>query len=69
LKDGLKMTVVSAIAERDQVAVEVESRGDLQNGREYRQQYHFRIDFRDGKIASVREYLDTQHAYEVWIRP
>jgi ketosteroid isomerase-like protein len=69
LKDGLKMTVVSAIAERDQVAVEVESKGDLQNGREYRQQYHFRIGFRDGKIASVHEYLDTHHAYDVWIRP
>jgi len=25
--------------------------------------------FRDGKICAVREYLDTQHAYDVWIRP
>jgi hypothetical protein len=25
--------------------------------------------FRDGKIASVREYLDTQHANDVWITP
>ena len=25
--------------------------------------------FRDGRIAAVREYLDTQHAYDVWVAP
>jgi len=69
LKDGLKMTVIGSIAEGDQVAVEVESTGDLHNGREYRQQYHFLITFREGKISSVREYLDTHHAHDVWMRP
>jgi len=68
LESGLKMTVLSSIAEGDQVAVEVESAGDLKNGRKYRQQYHFAIDFRDGKICGVREYLDTHHAWDVWIR-
>ena len=67
LCDGLKMTVKNAIAEGDQVAVEVESEGDLKNGRQYRQQYHFAMRFRDGKICAVREYLDTQHAYDVWL--
>jgi ketosteroid isomerase-like protein len=69
LGDGLKMTVSGAIAEGDDVAVEVESSGDLRNGRRYRQQYHFYFNFRDGKIAAVREYLDTQHAFDVWMRP
>jgi ketosteroid isomerase-like protein len=69
LQDGLKMTVKSAIAEADRVAVEVESQGDLENGRPYRQQYHFLMEFRDGKICAVREYLDTQHAYDIWIAP
>ena len=69
LKDGLRMTVVSCIAESDRVAVEVESAGDLKNGRLYRQQYHMLLTFRDGKIASVREYLDTQHANDVWSAP
>jgi len=69
LESGLRMTVLRSIAEGDSVAVEVESSGDLKNGRLYRQQYHFAIDFRDGKIAAVREYLDTQHAFEVWMRP
>src|SRR5262245_2987710 len=53
LKGGLKMKVKSAIAEGDRVAIEVESEGDLTNGNLYRQQYHFLIEFRDGKIRAV----------------
>ena len=67
LDHGLRMTVKGAIAEGDRVALEVESEGDLKNGRRYRQQYHFAMQFRDGKICAVREYLDTQHAYDVWL--
>ena len=69
LEGGLKMTVLGSIAEGDRVAVEVESAGDLRNGRRYRQQYHFVIALRDGKIESVHEYLDTHHAFDVWMRP
>jgi ketosteroid isomerase-like protein len=69
LDGGLTMTVLGTIAEDDRVAVEVESSGDLRNGRRYRQQYHFLITVRDGRIAVVREYLDTQHAFDVWLRP
>ena len=69
LEGGLHMTVLGLVAEGNNVAVEVESQGDLRNGRKYRQQYHFLITFRDGKIASVREYLDTHHAFDVWVRP
>jgi len=68
LSTGLRMTVLSSIAEDDRVALEVVSSGDLKNGRLYRQEYHFLMEFRDGKISAVREYLDTQHAHEVWIR-
>jgi ketosteroid isomerase-like protein len=68
LATGLRMTVISAIAEGDRVALEVTSSGDLKNGRRYRQEYHFLMEFRDGRISAVREYLDTQHAHDVWIR-
>jgi ketosteroid isomerase-like protein len=68
LTTGLKMTVVGTVAEGDRVSIEVESSGDLRNGRQYRQQYHFLMTFRDGRIASVHEYLDTHHAYDVWMR-
>ena len=66
LKDGLKMTVKGLIAEGERVAVEVESRGELKNGRVYENEYHFVLTFRDGKISSVREYLDTQHVHATW---
>jgi uncharacterized protein len=67
--DGpLRMTVLASIGEGDRVAVEVESQGDLRNGRAYRQQYHFLIEFRDGKICTVREYLDTHHAHDIFFR-
>jgi len=68
LSGGLRMTVLSSIAEGDRVALEVVSSGDLKNGRLYRQEYHILMEFRDGRICAVREYLDTQHAHEVWIR-
>jgi ketosteroid isomerase-like protein len=68
LKSGLKMTVKSAIAEGDKVALEVESYGELKNGNIYDQRYHFLIEFREGKICLVREYLDTQHAHAVWFQ-
>ena len=69
LQGGLKMTLKGAIAEGERVAAEVESEGDLKNGRRYRQQYHFVFEFRDGRICAVREYLDTQHAHDVWLAP
>ena len=69
LKDGLEMTVKGAIAEGDKVAVEVESHGELLNGRIYSQEYHFLLTIRGGKVSEVREYLDTQHAFATWFAP
>lgn len=68
LKDGLRMTVKGVTADGERVALEVESRGDLKNGRAYRQKYHILMIVRGGRIAAVREYLDTQHVYDVWFR-
>jgi len=66
LQGGLRMTLKGAVAEGDKLALEAESYGELTNGRIYNQHYHFLIEFRDGKICAVREYLDTQHAHAVW---
>ena len=68
LKDGLRMTVKHVTAEGERVALEVESYGELQDGRVYNQEYHALMTIRDGKIASVREYMDTQHVHDVWYR-
>jgi ketosteroid isomerase-like protein len=69
LKDGLRMTVKSSIAEGDRVALEVESRGELDDGRVYKNEYHLLVTVRDGKIREVREYMDTQHVYRTWFEP
>jgi ketosteroid isomerase-like protein len=53
LQGGLAMTVKGAIAEGDKAAPEVQSGGDLANGRQHRQDYHFLIEFRDGRICAV----------------
>lgn len=68
LPNGIKMTVKSAIAEGDKVALEAESYGELRNGRVYNQEYHFLLTIRDGRISSVREYLDTQHVFATWFQ-
>jgi len=67
--DGLRMTVKGMTAEADRVALEIESYGKLENGRIYNQEYHTLMVIRDGKISAVREYLDTQHVFEVWFKP
>jgi ketosteroid isomerase-like protein len=69
LEGPLKMTVRGAIAEGEQVAMEVESLGHLKNGRVYNQQYHFLITVRGGRICAVKEYLDTLHVQSVWFQP
>lgn len=64
-KDGLSITPRGMVAEGNKVAVEAESLGVLANGRTYNNEYHFLIEIRDGKIAVVREYLDTMHTADV----
>ena|ERR1700712_1933919 len=58
---GMRMNVKSMIAEGDKVSAEVASDGPLKDGRVYQNEYHIALSIRDGKIASVREYLDTQY--------
>lgn len=62
----LRMAVKGCVAERDKVAVEAVSRGELRNGRVYEQEYHVLFTLRDGKIAAAREYMDTAHVDAVW---
>jgi uncharacterized protein len=68
--DGpMQMTVRGLVAEGDKVAVEVVGDGKLRDGRRYQNEYHFLLTIRDGQIAAVREYLDTQHVFATWFAP
>ena len=61
LPQGIRVTPTTLTAEGERVAVEAESYGEVANGRTYRNLYHFLFECRDGRIAGVREYLDTEH--------
>jgi uncharacterized protein len=66
---GLTITPSGMVAEGDKVAVEAESRAETVDGRIYNNFYHLLVTIRDGKIAAVKEYMDTLHAKQVFIDP
>ncbi len=66
LKSGLELRVKGMIAEDSTVAVELESYGEVENGRVYNNEYHTLLVVRDGLIREVREYLDTHHLSHTW---
>lgn len=65
---GLRFTIDAMTVEGERVAVEAHSEGMHASGRLYRNQYHFLVKIRDGKIVMLKEYMDTQHAMEVLLQ-
>ena len=41
----------------------------MNDGRRYQSNYHFLMHFRDGKVASGKEFLDTLHVNEIFGSP
>jgi uncharacterized protein len=65
--DPLTITSTSMVAEGDLVAVEADSYAKLKDGRVYEPRCHFRFRVApDGRISEVHEYLDTQHAKDIF---
>lgn len=65
----IRITPKAMTAEGERVAVEAESYTETRNGRVYNNHYHFLMTVRDGKIAGVKEYLDTMHTNAVLCTP
>ncbi|WP_026910497.1 nuclear transport factor 2 family protein [Patulibacter minatonensis] len=65
-KQPISLTPEAFTAEGDRVAVETESYTETNEGKVYNNHYHFLFVLRDGKIAQIKEFLDTQHAAEVF---
>ena len=63
---ALRITPTAMLAEGNKVAVEAHGHAELTDGRVYAPHYHFLITVHGGKIAEVREYMDTQHAKEIF---
>lgn len=57
---GIEFTLKHLTAEEDRVAVEAESHGVHVSGRVYHNYYHFFMQLRDGKLVSLKEYMDTE---------
>jgi ketosteroid isomerase-like protein len=68
MKNGLQMRLGPMTAEGDRVAAEVESYGENPDGSIYNNQYHFVFVIRDSKLVEVKEYLDTQHTFAVFLQ-
>lgn len=63
--NGLRFTITGTTVEGNRVALEAESYGTARSGRLYNNLYHLLVLLEDGKIKTVREYLDSGHATEV----
>jgi ketosteroid isomerase-like protein len=61
----LRLEVTGMIAEGEQVVLEWTSRADVHGGLRYDQRCIAVFTVRDGLIAAVREYFDTEHARRV----
>ena len=58
--NGISFEVLTITAEDNRVAVEATSSGDHISGVHYSNSYHFLFQLRDGKIESLKEYMDTE---------
>jgi uncharacterized protein len=56
-----KTTVLRITSAGDLVMCESRGDGRLQDGREYHNRYAWSIDVKDGKIHTIREYMDSHY--------
>lgn len=59
LKSGIRGTINNLVAEGDWVVAEMGGEAETKGGKPYNNAYCFLFRIRDGKIAEVREYMDT----------
>lgn len=67
IPEGMKLTPTAWTAEGERIALEMESYGELTNGKVYNNYYHFLVTVSGGKITALREYMDTYHAKLIFI--
>jgi len=62
---SLAIEIRNTVAEGDCVAVEWVARGKTAKGKAYENYYHIMFEVKNGKLQTVREYVDTLYAKEV----
>jgi ketosteroid isomerase-like protein len=63
--EPLRITVEKIVAEGPEVCVQFVLEATTAKGRAYRNHYHFAFTLAGGKIAGVKEYVDTKYAHDV----
>src|SRR3954452_6487800 len=61
-KSTVRLDIGEVTAEADRVCVEAATYGELSAGGVYENMLHFLFRVRDGKVAEMKEYMDTKHA-------
>jgi ketosteroid isomerase-like protein len=61
----IQLTIHGMTAEEDRVAIELESYVKMKKDLIYNNTYHILLTLKDGKITSVREYLNTKHVMDI----
>ncbi len=64
---GLEVVVHRMIADGGWVAAEIESRGELVDGRIYNMRYTFWFDVRAGRIHQLKQYFDTRYGEQFFV--
>ncbi|WP_209121016.1 nuclear transport factor 2 family protein [Alkalihalobacillus sp. BA299] len=67
MPNGLKIIVHRIIAEDQWVSAEVESRGELTDGRVYNMRYTFWFQVIDGRIYHMKQYFDTKYGEQFFL--
>jgi ketosteroid isomerase-like protein len=62
--DGMQASIDAVTAEGERVAIEARSTAHTTNGLVYRNHYHFLLQVQGGRVAHLREYMDTQSVFE-----
>jgi uncharacterized protein len=61
-----RTTFDAVVAEKNCVCIEARDRVRFADGRIYDNRIHYLIAFRGGKIAAIRQYLDTDHVVRLF---
>jgi uncharacterized protein len=62
---GIRFTIDAMTAEGERVAVEAHSHGSHVSGKVYTNEYHFLFEFRAGKVAVLKEYMDSERITDI----
>ncbi|MBB3446980.1 MULTISPECIES: nuclear transport factor 2 family protein [unclassified Rhizobium] len=65
----LRLEYHEITGESDRLAIVAEGDLPMKDGRHYRNHYHFLLRFRDGKIASGKEFTDSLRINEIFGAP